>query len=397
MVEFNKKILENGFTILHEKREIPVTTIMLGTRYGSRHEEEFEKGIAHFIEHMCFKGTETRTTKEIAEEIESIGGILNAFTAEEVTTYYAKIPSDHLKKVAKVLFDIFYNPLFPEEEMKKEVEVICEEIKMYEDNPRSKTLLKIGESLYEKPFGMFATGIPETLRKMTRKQLLEKHRKRYTPKNSVLVVVGNNSFEEVLNIAKEFNIDREYQEVIKPKIIKKIEQKREKQPTLQQTNLAIGFHFPNGTEKEKYAAEIFSSILGEGMSSRLFSEVREKRGLVYGIKTDLEKGKDYGSFIIWAGTDPSKEEEVKNVALSEFKKMANLTSEELEKGIIKILGIHKIEAESSDDVARDLLISWAEGNVEEFYEYENKIKKVKLEEIKELAKKTEYSFFSLGP
>ena len=196
MVEFKQKVLKNGLTIIHEKRDVSVTTLLLGVKYGSRYEDEKEKGIAHFIEHLCFKGTEKRTTKQIAEEIENIGGILNAFTSEDVTAYHAKFPSEHLANVGEVIFDIFFNPTFPLEEVKRESEVICEEIKMYYDNPRAHVLDQIKSQLYEKPFGMFIAGTQEIVKGLNREKLLEKHRQIYVPKNSVLVIVGNNSFSE---------------------------------------------------------------------------------------------------------------------------------------------------------------------------------------------------------
>lgn len=397
MVEFKQKVLKNGLTVIHEKRDVAVTTLLLGVKYGSRYEDEKEKGIAHFIEHLCFKGTEKRTTRQIAEEIENIGGILNAFTSEDVTAYHAKFPSEHLTKVGEVIFDIFFNPIFPEEEVKRESEVICEEIKMYYDNPRAHVLDQIKSQLYEKPFGMFIAGTQEIVKDLTREKLLEKHRQVYVPKNSVLVVVGNNSFEEVVALAEKFVVERKCVEIKKPKIILKNESENEKRNNLQQTNLAIGFHFPLSGDKERYAAEVFSSILGDGMSSKLFTEVREKRGLVYGIKTDIDFGVDYSYFYIWAGTDPAKVEEVKKVSLEEFKRMAKLTEKELDIAKKKIIGSIRVDSESSDDVARELLAFWSFGDVNECYEQEKRIAAVSLKDIQKLADKKDYSFYSLGP
>ena len=203
MVKFSKIKLKNGLTVLHEKRDVSVTTVMLGVKYGSAYESEKEKGIAHFIEHLCFKGTKKRNTKQIAFELEKVGGILNAFTAEEETAYHVKLPSEHLELAMDVIFDIFFNPLFPEEEVKKEANVICEEIKMYHDNPRAHVFEQIKKGLYKYPFGMFGAGTQENVRGMTRQQLFDKHREIYSPGNSVLVVVGNNEFEEVVKFAEK--------------------------------------------------------------------------------------------------------------------------------------------------------------------------------------------------
>jgi predicted Zn-dependent peptidase len=397
MVEFKQKILSNGLTILHEKRDVSVTTMLLGVKYGSRYETEEEKGIAHFIEHLCFKGTEKRTTKQVAEEIENIGGNLNAFTSEEVTAYHAKFPSESLEKVGEVLFDIFFNPTFPEEEVKKEAEVICEEIKMYYDNPRARALDMIKTKLYEKPFGMFIGGTQEIVRGLTREKLLEKHRNIYSPENSVLVVVGNNSFEEVVSLAEKFVVERKGQKIEKPKIDLKNSSEKEKRDSLQQVNLCIGFHFPIFSDRDWYASQVFSSILGEGMSSKLFTEVREKRGLVYGIKAEIDSGKDYSYFFIWAGTDSSNEEKVKELSLKEFEKMKDLTEDELETAKRKLIGGNRVDSESSDDVARDLLAFWSYGNAEEYYRLEENLLEVRLEDIKKLAHKQDFSFYSVGP
>ncbi len=397
MVEFNKKILDSGLTILHEKRDVPVTTLMLGVGYGARYESENEKGIAHFIEHLCFKGTEKRNAKQIAEEIENVGGVLNAFTSEEVTAYHAKFPSENLEKIGEVIFDIFFNPIFPDEEVKREAGVICEEIKMYYDNPRAHTLEMIKNLSYEKPFGMFIGGTQEIVLGLSREKLLGKHRQIYVPKNSVLVVVGNNSFEEVVALAEKYSVERVGEDLEKPEILLKNEENSEKRENLQQANLALAFHFPKAKEKQRYSAEIFSNILGEGMSSKLFTEVREKRGLVYGVKSEIDLGADYSYLLLWAGTDPSKVNEVKKVAFEEFQKMENLEEAELILAKKKILGSQKVASESSDEVARELLAAWSYGDAEEFYQYEKKISEVTLDEIKELAKKRDYSFYSLGP
>jgi predicted Zn-dependent peptidase len=396
-MEFKKKVLKNGLTILHEKRDVPVTTVMLAAKYGAAYETNDEKGIAHFMEHLCFKGTDKRDVKQIAEEIEKVGGDLNAFTHEEVTAYYAKLPSQHLNVAMDVIFDVFFNASFPDAEVEKEGNVICEEIKMYRDNPRLHVLDTIKNNLYEKPFGDFIGGSKETVKSMTREQLFEKHKSIYVPKNSILCVVGNNDFDEVIELAEKLVVEREGEIVKVPEIKKHIIKDVEKRGDIHQANLALGFHFPILEDRGRYAAELFSTILGQGMSSKLFSEVREKRGLVYGIKTDLDLGKNYGYMIIWAGTDPEKVSQVVDISLEEYRKMAEITEEELEAVKVQVIGNRHVESEGSNDVAVSLILEEASGNAEEYYEYEEKIRAVTLEDIKELAKISEYASFSLEP
>ncbi len=398
-MEFKKKVLKNGLTILFEKRDVPVTTVMLASKYGSAYESSKEKGIAHFMEHLCFKGTAKRNVKQIAEEVERVGGDLNAFTHEEITAYYVKLPSNHIEIAMDVIFDIFFNASFPKEEVEKESNVICEEIKMYKDNPHLRVMETIKKNLYESPFGDFIAGTQENVKGMTREQLFDKHREIYIPSNSVLCVVGNNDFEEIVKMAEKFSetLKKEKEKVEIPRIVEKNVKNSEKREGIEQTNLAIGFHFSKLSEKDRYASELFSLILGQGMSSKLFREVREKRGLVYSVKTDLDLGKNYGYMIIWAGTDATKLNEVSKICLEEFKKMENVSESELEEAKIQILGNRDVEAEGSSETAVNLILEEISGDAGDYYKYKEKIKEVKLEDIKKIANISEYASFSLGP
>ncbi|NPE27205.1 insulinase family protein [Methanococcoides sp. SA1] len=397
-MKFQKKVLDNGLTVLFEKRDVDVTIVMLGVRYGSGYDSVEEKGMAHFIEHLCFKGTEKRNTKEIAEELEGVGGEMNAFTSDDVTAYHVKLPSKHLGLAMDVIFDIFFNPIFPEEDVERERQVVFEEIKMYNDNPRAHVLNKIKENLYEEPFGYCGLGRAEVVRGMTREQLKGKHDEVYVPENSVLTVVGNNDFEEIVALAEKLTPSIEKKEEVgKPTIIIRNVESEEKKGDLHQANVALGFHFPKSGDRDRYAAEIFSAVLGEGMSSRLFTEVREKRGLVYGVKSDLDSGKDHGYMIIWAGTDPAKVGEVKEICLEEFHKMKDLTQSELEKAKVQVKGNWKVDGEGCGETALNLLIEEVEGDAEEYYKYEERIDEVGLSDVRKLAEKVDFAWFSLGP
>jgi len=396
-LRFRKTKLQNGLTVLFEKRDVPVTTVMLAAKYGASYESEEEKGMAHFMEHLCFKGTDKRSVKQIAEEVERVGGDLNAFTHEEITAYHVKLPSEHLGIAMDVIFDIFFNASFPEEEVVKEANVICEEIKMYRDNPRMHVIEMIKKNLYESPFGDFIGGSQEGVKRMTRDDLFAKHRKMYVPSNSVLCIVGNNDFDEVVKMAESMCVDGKSIDVKVPEIKKKIVKNSEKRAGVEQTNLVLGFHFPYSCENGRYVAELFSTILGEGMSSKLFTEVREKKGLVYSVKTDLDLGKNYGYMIIWAGTDEGKRQEVIDICLEEFKKMGEISEKELEDAKIQVIGNRHVEMEGSNETAINLIMEEISGDASDYYRYEKKINSVSLKDIKKLAKISEYSSFSLGP
>ncbi|MEI6058813.1 MAG: pitrilysin family protein [archaeon] len=396
-MNFTKKKLENGLTVLFEKRDVPVTTVMLATKFGSIHETAEDKGIAHFIEHLCFKGTKKRTTRQIAFELEKVGGILNAFTSEEETAYYAKLSSQHLELAMDVIFDIFFNPIFPEEEINKEGKVICEEIKMYNDDTVRHTLNKIKSNLYESPFGMDIIGTKENIEGMSRDVLMKKHNEVYTPQNAILSVVGNNDIEEIIRFAEKFSVERPGKMPSVPKIIPITKTTTETRKDIQQANVVMGLHFPKSCEKDRYAAEVLATILGHGMSSRLFTEVREKRGLAYAVKTSLDLGKEFGYMIIYAGTDKNKVKEVMDICIQEFKKMKDITEKELQEGKEHAIGNHVIEAEGSNETAVNLLVEEISGDARNYYAYEKNINSVKLEDIKKLAGVSKYSSFALTP
>ena len=398
-MKFNKKVLQNGLTVLFEKRDVPVTTVMLAAKYGAAYESVKEKGMAHFIEHLCFKGTEKRSVKQIAEEVERVGGDLNAFTHEEVTAYHVKLPSEHLGVAMDVIFDVFFNASFPKEEVEKEANVICEEIKMYKDNPRTHVLMKIKEGLYGEPFGLSIAGNEKNIRGMSREVLFKKHREVYVPSNSVLCVVGDNDFDEVVALAEKLSLvaGRLSPVADVSEIMRRSIKDSEKRDGVQQTNLAIGFHFPCSSEKRRYVAEVFSAILGQGMSSKLFSEVREKRGLVYAVKTELDLGKSYGYMVIYAGTDKEKEKEVVDICLKEFGKMGSISQKELDEAKIQVIGNRDVESEGSNETAVNLIMEELAGDAGDYYDYEKNINAVTLGDIKKLAGISEWSSFFLGP
>ncbi len=393
-MQFKKKVLKNGLTVLHEERDVPVSTVMLACKFGSAFETAAEKGIAHFLEHLHFKGTNKRTAREISFEIEKLGGDLNAFTHEEVTAYHAKLPSTHLGVAMDVLFDLYFNAALPESEIKKEAKVICEEIKMYNDNPRSFVLNKIKENLFEAPFGLPIIGNEKNVLSFTREDFLKVKKKYYSPENTILCVVGKNSFEEVMELIEKHTLDIPKFEKAKRNnvtALKKNAEFLERRKNLSQASVAIGFHFPLASSKERYAAEVFSSVLGEGMSSKLFTEVREKRGLVYTVRSELDLGTQYGYLIIYAGTDDSNIEQVTKISLEEFHKMIDLTSKELEEGKEQLIGSKNVRSEVSENVALELVLGEIHGDAKEYYHYEQNIRKVSLKEIQNLAKNSVYS------
>ena len=395
--EFYRKILSNGMTVLFEKREVPVVSVAIAARCGGLNEEEHEKGISHFIEHMFYKGTKKRTAKKIAKEIESRGGELNGFTDELITAYWCKLPSKHLKIALDVLTDMVKNSLFDKKELEKERKVIFEEIKMRKDNPRVYVMDEKLHSLYEKPFGINLIGTYESMNSITREKLLERFKEVYSPNNLILAVVGDAKFSDIIEFAEE-NFKKEKGKVKQIKIVLKNEIKTKKRSGIDQANLIFAYHVPLANDKKSYAALVLNTLMAGGMSSRLFSEIREKRNLAYAVKGDSEITKDFAFNIIYIGTTKEKIAEIKKIILEEFEKVSkNLTEKELRETKEQEIGNYQISMEDSQSQLVNLLSYEIDGNAKEFYNFEKDISSVKLDDVKKLAKIKNYSFFALVP
>jgi predicted Zn-dependent peptidase len=397
--EFYRKVLKNGMTIILEKRDLPVVSVAFAVRNGGINENLDEKGISHFIEHMLYKGTAKRNVKQIAEEIERNGGELNGFTSELITAYWCRMPSSHLNVALDVLGDMVKNPKLDEKELEKERQVIFEEIKMNHDIPMRYVFDEIQKNLYTGTMGINLAGTFETMNSIDRKKMTEKFKNIYQPNNMILVVVGNTDFETIIQFAEK-NFGKEKGNVPVQKFDLKNESKVENRKGIDQANLVFAYHVPFGEDKMKYAADILSVLMAEGMSSRLFSEIREKRNLAYAVKGGSGTTKDFGYNFIYVGTMKENVKKVKELILKEFEKVAEgLDEKELNEVKNQMIGQWEIGMEDSQTQMVNLLCSEVDGNAEEFYEYGKNIKRIRLKDVKELAKKVKdnFSFFALVP
>lgn len=397
--KFYRKILNNGMTLLFEKRDLPIVSVAIGVKVGGVHESLEEKGISHYIEHMLYKGTPTRNAKMIAEEIEKKGGELNGFTSEEITAYWCKLPSKHLRTALEVLTDMIKNPLFDEGELQKERQVIFEEIKLYHDNPRMHVFDEVQKLLYDGTMNINLAGTFETMNSIDRKKILDKFNQVYKPNNLILCVVGEGDFKEIVEFA-ERNFEKQKGIIHEQKFKEKNSSGEESREGIDQANLVFAYHVPLAKDEKSYAAIVLSALTGEGMSSRLFSEIREKRNLAYSIKGSANINKTFAYNLIYVGTKKENVKLVKKLILEEFEKISKDLGEE-ELNLIKeqLIGNYQISMEDSQNQMVNLLASEVHGNAKEFYEFEEKIKQVKLKDVKELAGKVnnDYSFFALVP
>jgi predicted Zn-dependent peptidase len=397
--KFYRKVLANGMTVVLEKRNIPVVSVGIAVRFGGINEKESEKGIAHFIEHMLYKGTPTRDAKKIAQEIEKNGGDLNGFTDETITAYWCKMPSKNLNIALDVLSDMVKNPLFNEKELEKERKVIFEEMKMRKDNPHIYVLDKIQGFLYGNPLGLNLIGTEKTMGEINRKKIVEKFNEIYSSRNMILCVVGDADLDYLVKFCEK-NFENKKGEVPDFEVKLRNDEKVETRKGVDQANLVFAFHTPLSKDKKSYATKVLSVLMGGGMSSRLFSEIREKRNLAYAVKSDSSINKNFSYSIVYVGTKKDNIGEVKKLILEEFEKVSKgLDEKELNEVKEQIIGNYHISMEDSQTQMVVLLLSEIDGDAKDFYEFEKKIKEVKLEDVKELAKKAteKYSFFALVP
>jgi predicted Zn-dependent peptidase len=395
-----RKVLNNGMTVVFKPRENKVVSVAFAVRYGGGNEKAQDKGIAHFIEHMLYKGTEEMNSKEISTEIEKKGGELNGFTSEQVTAFWCKIPSKHIDVALKVLGEMVKNPKFEKEDIEKERKVIFEEMKMYKDNPQLHVFEKFKSCLYKGDFSLPIIGSEESMKNNSQEKLKSFFSKIYCPKNMILVVVGEADFEKICDFAEDFFQEKNFEELDKPIIERINKEEIEKREGVDQANLILGYHSPLPSDKKIYAAHLLSVLMGGGMSSRLFHEIREKRNLAYAIKAFLEGEKDFAYSGIYVGTMKENVEEVKNLILDEFEKVGrDLKEEELEQIKDQVIGNYLISQEDSHNLLFNVLFAEIKGNVQEVEEFTEKIREVKLGDVKELAKnvKENYSFFALIP
>ncbi|MCJ7497052.1 MAG: insulinase family protein [candidate division Zixibacteria bacterium] len=306
-VIYQKTILDNKLRVISEKID-SVSSITLGVwiDVGSRDEEQNENGISHFIEHMLFKGTKKRSTKEIALALESLGGTLNAFTGRENTCLYAKVLDEHLEIALDVLSDLLLNPLFNPYDFKKEKKIIAEEIKELEDMPSEVAFDLLMEAMWgEHPLGRPVIGDIKNIQKLERGQLLNFMREKYVSPKIVIAACGNLIHQRLVKLVEnKFKLNNPIPKRIREiPPLKLLSQKIAQRRKTAQTHICIGFPGYSFKHPKRYAALLLGNILGGGMSSRLFQNLREKFGMVYTIHTFIDSFKDKGIFGVYLGTD----------------------------------------------------------------------------------------------
>jgi predicted Zn-dependent peptidase len=365
---YRKVILNNGIRLVTERiPTVKSVTIGLWVNAGSRDERPEEAGYSHFIEHMLFKGTASRSATDISREIDALGGEMNAFTTRETTTFYVKVLDQHLPQALDLLSDLFLNSRLNQKEIEKEKQVVLEEIRMVQDDPEDliqelHTKLVMGTHPLSRPI----LGKASTIHRIRRRDLLEYMDRHYRPESIVIAVAGN--FDQLKLERTMSRLLGSYQastgtgpgtrwpaELYGGVTLK--------QKPLEQVHLCVGLQGIAAGHKDRYVIYALNSVLGGSVSSRLFQEIREKRGLSYSIYSFLSGYSDTGTITVYAGTRAGEVERVLDLVSREIQKMASrgMTGEELKRTKEQMKGGLMLSLESShsrmNKLAKDELIA----------------------------------------
>jgi predicted Zn-dependent peptidase len=349
-------ILNNGVRIVTQHVEqMHTVTLGIWVANGTRHEDPHDNGVAHFIEHMLFKGTDRRSAHQISREIDSMGGILNAFTGHEYVCYYAKVLAKFLPRAADLLTDIFLNSTFPLDEIERERKVVLQEIKMRDDSPEEFIHDRFHQNYWQGTrLGMPVLGSEESVGNLSRASILAHKQSRYRPQDIVICAAGNVQHEALLaimdplfsSIISSWRPEAACPQPEKVKSVNLIEREME------QTLVCLGTRGLCYDHPARYALFLLTTILGGGMSSRLFQEIREKRGLAYSVYSYVIAHGDSGALVIYSGTEKAHCREVLDIAQHEMSRLVSeeLPQDELDAAREQLKGKTLMSLESSDNL-----------------------------------------------
>jgi predicted Zn-dependent peptidase len=357
-MKYEKVTLGNGLKVITcpmpHTRSVSVLFFVMS---GSCYETDEVAGISHFIEHMCFKGTKKRpNSMAISEAIEGVGGIMNGGTDRQLTSYWCKLASQHLELAIDVIVDLLRFPLFRKDDIEKERQVVIEEINMSLDSPQQRVCMLFDELMWPgKPMGRDVAGSKETVTAITKKQMLDVLKGSYTPDNMLVSIAGDFKSARALDILNTsmdgWKRGRQPEYLLSKPKQRKPRLKMEFRET-EQMNLMLGVEGYSMFHPDRYAVDLISMILGEGMSSRLFTEIREKMGLTYDIHSYVEHFKETGAFVVQAGLDPKQTGKAVSAILEQLAYMREHTTEqELHKAIEMAKGRLLLSMENSRNVA----------------------------------------------
>jgi predicted Zn-dependent peptidase len=348
-----KEILPNGLVILTEPMEhVHSVSVGIWLRSGSRREPAEINGISHFIEHMVFKGTQRRTAEDIAREIDRLGGMLDAFTSKEMVCFNTRVLDEHLAKAFDVLADIVLEPKFAADDIAREQSVVLEEIRMTQDNPEDLVHELFTQNFWHPhALGKPILGTPETVSAFTRDTLQAWFKQCYAPNRLVITAAGHLTHQQLVDLVSErfAKLPRAEEGFADPKPVPMQHITQRSKSELEQVHLCLGVPALPLTDRRRFTVSVMNNILGGGMSSRLFQNIRERQGLAYSIFSDLNPYRDTGILSVYAGTSLETTEKVVQSVLAEFSRMRDepIADEELRRAKDHLKGATLLSLEGS--------------------------------------------------
>jgi predicted Zn-dependent peptidase len=387
-----REVLPNGLSVITEEMQhIRSVSIGIWVKTGSRDEDKETNGISHFVEHMVFKGTQHRSAEEIARQVDSIGGNIDAFTAKECVSFSIKVLNEHLPIAMDVLSDLVLNPVFDDQDIARERGVILEEIKMDEDNPDYLVHEIFTQNFWkDHPLGRPILGTRDTVKRFERAPVFDFYTQRFSPANVIITAAGYLKHEQFVDLVKKYfagmkPVSNGFHSA-PPKIIPRIVLRNKK--SLEQVQICVGVPSYPITHERRHSSYILNTLLGGGMSSRLFQNIRERQGLAYAIYSDLNPYRDTGCLSVYAGTSKASATKVVESIVSEFRKLKTeiVSPEELRRAKDQLKGSLMLSLESS--TARMSNLARQEMYFDHFYGLDEliaKIEAVTAQELQELA------------
>jgi len=386
MIKRMQKIkLKNGLTVIYEEKDTNSVAVEVMVKVGSNNEKNKERGITHFIEHMVFEGTnKRRNSQEIANEIEKIGGELNAYTSSERTCFYVKVLKRHFDKALDVLADIVQNPLFREEDIEKEKKIVGKEIDLVNDEPRFYQWILFEKSLYEKHPTRFPTyGSKKIVGSLRKEDILDYYKKYYVSSNMVVSIVGKiNEWKKKVEEKFILGEKREVKEVKVEEPFRKGNKIKKEKRKIANSYLVLGYKTVPRNHPDSYILEVINGVLGRGQSGWMFQEIRGKRGLCYEVGTQHISERDFGYFAAYLSTDKRKIDLVKKLILEQLEKLKKISEKDLKEAKDYVEGSYLLEVEDNQKLA-DCLVFWEQmGDAKEMEEFIKKIRKVKISAVR---------------
>jgi len=375
-------VLDNGFTVITERMDhVRSASVGIWVRSGSRHEAAPLNGISHFIEHTLFKGTRNRTSREIAVESDAIGGHVDAFTSREVASYYVKVLDEHLPRAFDLLADLITAPLFAQEELDRERNVVTEEIKMVEDTPDDLVHEVFVANFWpDHPLGRSILGTVDTLATFNQEKVADYFSAVYAPRNLVVAGAGNIEHEQFVDmVSRHLGGVKDRPVNLSAAAPSHATRRIVLDKDLEQAHLVLGTRCPSMTSEDRYSVHVLNVILGGGMSSRLFQTIREDRGLAYAVYSGVNAYTDAGYLSVYAATSPEQVNDVIRLSVAEFDKIKTeaVTEAELQraKDQLKVSIMLSLESTSArmSNLARQEIFFGRQSTLDEILERINRV------------------------